>query len=47
MKAPCWHGRNDIRSGTAPDPIIERLRGLVVMVTRYGVRGFDPPPNRV
>ncbi|MBE7203676.1 MAG: hypothetical protein INR70_38590, partial [Parafilimonas terrae] len=23
MKALCWHGRNDIRCDTVPDPVIE------------------------
>lgn len=26
MKALCWHGKNDIRYGTVPDPKIEDAR---------------------
>ncbi len=33
MKALCWHGKNDIRCDTVPDPVIEDSRDVIIKVT--------------
>ncbi|MFO1057333.1 MAG: zinc-dependent alcohol dehydrogenase [Dongiaceae bacterium] len=41
MKALCWHGRNDIRCDTVPDPRIEDPRDAIVKVTSTAICGSD------
>ncbi|WP_026873459.1 zinc-dependent alcohol dehydrogenase [Inquilinus limosus] len=41
MKALCWHGREDIRCDTVPDPGIEHPRDAVVRVTSCAICGSD------
>ncbi|MDD2862153.1 MAG: glutathione-dependent formaldehyde dehydrogenase [Acidiphilium sp.] len=41
MKALCWHGKNDIRCDTVPDPKIEHPLDAVVEVTACAICGSD------
>jgi threonine dehydrogenase-like Zn-dependent dehydrogenase len=41
MKALCWHGTNDIRCDTVPDPRIEHPRDAIVKVTSCAICGSD------
>jgi threonine dehydrogenase-like Zn-dependent dehydrogenase len=41
MKALCWHGRNDIRCDTVPDPVIEDSRDVIIKVTSCAICGSD------
>ena len=41
MKALCWHGTNDIRCDTVPDPTIEDARDVVIKVTSCAICGSD------
>lgn len=41
MKALCWHGKNDIRCETVPDPKIEHPRDAVIKVTSCAICGSD------
>ncbi|MGK9232418.1 glutathione-dependent formaldehyde dehydrogenase [Inquilinus limosus] len=41
MKALCWHGKEDIRFDTVPDPGIEHPRDAVVRVTSCAICGSD------
>ena len=41
MKALCWHGKNDIRCDTVPDPTIEDPRDVIVKVTSCAICGSD------
>ena len=41
MKALCWHGKNDIRCDTVPDPKIEDARDVIVKVTACAICGSD------
>ena len=41
MKALCWHGKNDIRCDTVPDPKIEDPRDVVIKVTSCAICGSD------
>ena len=41
MKALCWHGRNDIRCDTVPDPKIEDSRDVIIKVTSCAICGSD------
>ena len=41
MKALCWHGKNDIRYDTIPDPKIEHGRDAIVKVTCCAICGSD------
>lgn len=41
MKALCWHGKNDIRCDTVPDPKIEHPRDAVIKVTACAICGSD------
>ena len=41
MKALCWHGKNDIRCDTVPDPIIEDPRDVIIKVTSCAICGSD------
>jgi threonine dehydrogenase-like Zn-dependent dehydrogenase len=41
MKALCWHGKNDIRCDSVPDPGIEDARDVVIKVTACAICGSD------
>ena len=41
MKALCWHGKNDIRCDTVPDPTIEHPRDAIIKVTSCAICGSD------
>ena len=41
MKALCWHGTNDIRCDSVPDPKIEDGRDVIVKVTSCAICGSD------
>lgn len=41
MKALVWHGRNDVRCDTVPDPKIEDGRDAIVRVTATAICGSD------
>lgn len=41
MKALCWHGKNDIRYDTVPDPEIEDARDAIVNVSSCAICGSD------
>ena len=41
MRALCWHGRNDIRCDSVPDPTIEDSRDVIIKVTSCAICGSD------
>jgi len=41
MKAICWHGTNDVRVDTVPDPKILTTRDAVIQVTSTAICGSD------
>src|SRR3979411_132917 len=41
MKALAWHGKNDIRCDTVPDPRIEDGRDAIIKVTACAICGSD------
>ncbi|MBC8118228.1 MAG: glutathione-dependent formaldehyde dehydrogenase [Burkholderiaceae bacterium] len=41
MKALCWHGKNDIRYDTVPDPVIEDSRDAIIKMTSCAICGSD------
>ena len=41
MKALCWHGANDIRCDSVPDPKIEDARDVIIKVTACAICGSD------
>jgi threonine dehydrogenase-like Zn-dependent dehydrogenase len=41
MKALCWHGTNDIRCDSVPDPKIEDGRDVIIKVTSCATCGSD------
>lgn len=41
MRALTWHGRNDIRCETVPDPEIEQPRDAIIKVTSCAICGSD------
>jgi threonine dehydrogenase-like Zn-dependent dehydrogenase len=41
MKALCWHGTNDIRADTVPDPKIEHPRDAIIKVSSCAICGSD------
>lgn len=41
MKALCWHGKNDIRYETVPDPEIEDPRDAIINVSSCAICGSD------
>ena len=41
MKALCWHGKNDIRCDTVPDPKIEDPRDAIIKMTSCAICGSD------
>ncbi len=40
MKALCWHGKNDIRCDSVPDPQIEDSRDAIIKMTACAICGF-------
>ncbi len=41
MKAICWHGTNDVRVDTVPDPTILNSRDAIIQVTTTAICGSD------
>src|SRR4051812_16404354 len=41
MKALCWHGKQDIRCESVPDPKIEHPRDAIIKVTACAICGSD------
>ncbi|MCG7598307.1 glutathione-dependent formaldehyde dehydrogenase [Halomonas sp. McH1-25] len=41
MKALCWHGKNDIRYETVPDPQIEDPRDAIINISSCAICGSD------
>lgn len=41
MKAICWHGTEDVRVDTVPDPVILDPRDIIIQVTATGICGSD------
>jgi threonine dehydrogenase-like Zn-dependent dehydrogenase len=41
MKALCWHGKEDVRIDSVPDPTIESPRDCVIRVTATAICGSD------
>jgi threonine dehydrogenase-like Zn-dependent dehydrogenase len=41
MRALCWHGKEDIRCETVPDPRIEHPRDAIIRVTSCAICGSD------
>jgi threonine dehydrogenase-like Zn-dependent dehydrogenase len=41
MKALCWHGKQDVRCDTVPDPEIEHPRDAIVKVSSCAICGSD------
>ena len=41
MKALCWHGKNDIRCDTVPDPRIQHASDVIIKVTSCAICGSD------
>jgi threonine dehydrogenase-like Zn-dependent dehydrogenase len=41
MKALCWHGKQDIRCESVPDPKIEHPRDAIIKVTSCAICGSD------
>jgi threonine dehydrogenase-like Zn-dependent dehydrogenase len=41
MKALCWHGANDVRVDTVPDPKILETGDVIVKITSSGICGSD------
>ena len=41
MKALCWHGKEDVRVDSVPDPVIEDPRDVIIRVTATAICGSD------
>lgn len=41
MRALCWHGKEDIRCESVPDPKIEHPRDAIIRVTSCAICGSD------
>ena len=41
MKALCWHGKNDVRVDSVPDPKIQDPRDAIIKVTSTAICGSD------
>ncbi|MCT7980752.1 zinc-dependent alcohol dehydrogenase [Laspinema olomoucense] len=41
MKAVCWHGKNDVRVDTVPDPSILNPRDAILKITSTAICGSD------
>jgi len=43
MNALCWHGTEDVRVNTVPDPKIIDARDAIVKITATAICGSDLP----
>ena len=41
MKALCWHGKNDVRVDTVPDPKIQEATDAIIKITSTAICGSD------
>ncbi len=41
MKAVCWHGKEDVRVDTVPDPVILDPKDIIIQITASGICGSD------
>ena len=41
MRALCYHGKEDVRVDTVPDPIIQHQRDIIVKITSTAICGSD------
>jgi threonine dehydrogenase-like Zn-dependent dehydrogenase len=41
MRALCWHGKNDVRVDTVPDPKIEEPTDVIIKITSTAICGSD------
>lgn len=41
MRAVCWHGANEVRVETVPDPKIINPRDAIVKITSTAICGSD------
>ena len=41
MKALCWHGKNDVRVDTVPDPKIQEPTDAIIKITSTAICGSD------
>ena len=41
MRALCWHGKEDIRVDTVPDPQIRDPRDIIVKISSTAICGSD------
>lgn len=41
MKALCWHGKNDVRVDTVPDPVLINERDAIIKITSTAICGSD------
>lgn len=41
MKALCWHGKNDVRVETVPDPKLINDRDAIIRITATAICGSD------
>ncbi|URD52186.1 alcohol dehydrogenase catalytic domain-containing protein [Chroococcidiopsis sp. CCNUC1] len=41
MKAVCWHGANDVRVESVPDPKILNPRDVILKITSTAICGSD------
>ena len=41
MRALCWHGKNDVRIDTVPDPKIQEPTDVIIKITSTATCGSD------
>jgi len=41
MRALCWHGKNDVRVETVPDPEIKQPTDAIIKITSTAICGSD------
>ena len=41
MRALCWHGINDVRVDTVPDPEIQEPTDVIIKITSTAICGSD------
>ena len=41
MRAPCWHGKGDVRVDTVPDPKIQHRPDAIIKITACAICGSD------
>ncbi len=41
MKALCWHGKEDVRVETVPDPVIQDPGDAIIRITATAICGSD------